>query len=76
MIFLPQDVKDILNEQYNQQLKKPIVGIELPCTNNHKWKEKVIVQIYEARDQKIICPKCGKTSYVTWSKIRDNIKVK
>lgn len=74
MISLPENVKKVLNESRNQQLKKPIKYKELDCTEFHKWKEPVLVEITEPRDQKITCPMCGRQHYLIWSKIQDNIK--
>lgn len=69
MIRLPDEVKRVMDETYNQKLKKPIKVIELPCTDNHKWKEPAYVQINHVGDQKVSCPICGKNHYLTWSKI-------
>lgn len=72
--FTDEGVNKILNEMYNQQLKKPIATIKLPCSDKHQWKEPVLMQIHEPRDQTIICPKCGKHHYLIWSKIESNAK--
>ena len=74
MISLPSDVKRVLNESYEQQLTRPKKMVTLPCTDRHKYKEPVAVELTEARDVKIVCPKCGKEHFLVWSKIQDNLK--
>lgn len=74
MIKLPEHVHSVMDEMYEQRLKKPIASVTLPCSDNHRWRDPVIVQITEARDQKITCRICGKSHYLIWSKLQDNLK--
>lgn len=74
MIHFPEEIKSILNEQYNQQFKKGKRGIELPCTHKHKYQEPVYLEIDKPGDQLLICPLCGTRHLLTWSKIHDDIK--
>lgn len=67
MLYFPEDVKKILNEQYNQQLNHAIHMVELPCTKYHKHKEPALIEIKEARDQKVLCPRCGREHYFIFS---------
>lgn len=71
---LPEHVHGVMDDMYEQRLKKPIATLRLPCTDKHKYREPVLVQIHEARDQRITCPKCGKSHYLIWSKIQDNAR--
>lgn len=74
MFHLPDDVKKVLDESYEQRFKHGKKTIMLPCSDRHKWREPVLIEVHEARDQKVICPKCGKVHYLSWSKIHDNLK--
>lgn len=71
---LPEHVTNTMDELYEQRLRKPIATLKLPCSDRHKWKEPALVQVHEARDQRVVCPVCGKAHYLIWSKVQDNLK--
>ena len=72
MIHLQEEVKSILNEQQNGELKKPVKSLRLPCSDFHKYKEPAFVQIFETRDQKVTCPRCGKSHFLVWSALENH----
>lgn len=69
---LPDDVKKVMDESYYQRLKKPIKVVRLPCADNHRYKEPVLVELFEPRDQRLRCPKCGKEHFLVWQAVSGN----
>ena len=74
MIYYPEEIKKVLNETYNQQFSKKKKAIKLPCSDLHKYREPVYIEVTNTGDQTILCPKCGRKHYLTWSKLQDNLK--
>ena len=69
MIYYSEHEKGVLQEQQDGRLKKRVWTVALPCSDRHKYREPQLVQLTEARDQKITCPRCGKEHWLTWSSV-------
>jgi hypothetical protein len=68
-IYRPDEIKKYLQEGYSGKIKVKPVVVKLACHPD------ISVEITRPEDQILVCPRCFKRTFLTWSKISGHQRI-